>query len=102
MIEFGRFADSNRKRRGGGKPETVDFLGFTPYVWADPDNRALHREAEDDRQADARETAGNPAEVAATQARCGSGDGEVAAVGRARLLQLSRGSRKRETTTSVP
>jgi group II intron reverse transcriptase/maturase len=29
MIEFGRFADSNRKRRGGGKPETVDFLGFT-------------------------------------------------------------------------
>ena len=29
MIEFGRFADSNRKRRGGGKPETFDFLGFT-------------------------------------------------------------------------
>src|ERR1700692_741560 len=28
-IEFGRFAEQNRKRRGGGKPETVDFLGFT-------------------------------------------------------------------------
>ena len=28
-IEFGRFAESNRKRRGEGKPETFDFLGFT-------------------------------------------------------------------------
>lgn len=29
LIEFGPFAASNRKRRGGGKPETFDFLGFT-------------------------------------------------------------------------
>lgn len=29
MIEFGRFAESNRKRRGESKPETCDFLGFT-------------------------------------------------------------------------
>lgn len=29
LIEFGRFADSNRRGRGGGKPETFDFLGFT-------------------------------------------------------------------------
>jgi len=28
-IEFGRFADKNRRRRGKGKPETFDFLGFT-------------------------------------------------------------------------
>ena len=28
-IEFGRFAEGNRKRRGEGKPETFDFLGFT-------------------------------------------------------------------------
>jgi group II intron reverse transcriptase/maturase len=28
-IEFGRFADQDRKRRGEGKPETFDFLGFT-------------------------------------------------------------------------
>ena len=27
-IEFGRFAEQNRKRRGEGKPETFDFLGF--------------------------------------------------------------------------
>ena len=29
LIEFGRFASSNRKRHGGGKPQTFDFLGFT-------------------------------------------------------------------------
>jgi hypothetical protein len=27
-IEFGRFAEQNRERRGEGKPETFDFLGF--------------------------------------------------------------------------
>jgi hypothetical protein len=29
LIEFGRFAEENRKRRGLGKPETFDFLKFT-------------------------------------------------------------------------
>jgi len=29
LIEFGRFAAANRKRRGVGKPETFAFLGFT-------------------------------------------------------------------------
>jgi len=29
LIEFGRFAATNRKRRGLGKPETFAFLGFT-------------------------------------------------------------------------
>lgn len=29
LIEFGRFAAANRKRRGEGRPETFDFLGFT-------------------------------------------------------------------------
>src|SRR5690349_8607847 len=29
LIEFGRFAVENRRRRGLGKPETVTFLGFT-------------------------------------------------------------------------
>lgn len=31
LIEFGRFAASNRQQRGEGKPETFDFLGFTHY-----------------------------------------------------------------------
>ena len=28
LMEFGRFAAENRRRRGDGKPETFDFLGF--------------------------------------------------------------------------
>lgn len=31
IIEFGRFAERDIKRRGGRKPETFDFLGFTHY-----------------------------------------------------------------------
>ena len=31
LIEFGRFAAQTRKKRGAGKPETFDFLGFTHY-----------------------------------------------------------------------
>ena len=31
LVEFGRFAASNRQERGEGKPETFDFLGFTHY-----------------------------------------------------------------------
>lgn len=34
-LEFGRFAEQNRKRRGEGKPETFDFLGFTFYCGMD-------------------------------------------------------------------
>jgi len=29
LIEFGRYAAMNRRKRGQGKPETFDFLGFT-------------------------------------------------------------------------
>ena len=31
LIEFGRFAEADRKKRGQGKPETFDFLGMTHF-----------------------------------------------------------------------
>ena len=31
LIEFGRFAETDRRARGLGRPETFDFLGFTHY-----------------------------------------------------------------------
>ena len=31
IIEFGRMAQTNKKKRKEGKPETFDFLGFTHY-----------------------------------------------------------------------
>lgn len=39
ILEFGRFAAENRKRRGDGKPETFDFLGFTFYCGMDGKKR---------------------------------------------------------------
>lgn len=31
LLEFGKYAKERRRRRGEGKPETFDFLGFTFY-----------------------------------------------------------------------
>lgn len=35
VLEFGRFARQNRERRGQGRPDTFDFLGFTFYCGMD-------------------------------------------------------------------
>jgi RNA-directed DNA polymerase len=39
LIEFGRFAASNRKERGLKKPDTFDFLGFTHLCGKTKDGR---------------------------------------------------------------
>lgn len=39
ILEFGRFAKQNRERRGKGKPNTFDFLGFTFYCGMDGKKR---------------------------------------------------------------
>jgi group II intron reverse transcriptase/maturase len=39
ILEFGRFAKENREKRGEGKPETFDFLGFTFYCSEDSHKR---------------------------------------------------------------
>ncbi len=36
LIEFGRYAEANRARRGEGKPETFVFLGFTHHCAHNP------------------------------------------------------------------
>jgi RNA-directed DNA polymerase len=36
LIEFGRYAQLNRARRGEGNAETFTFLGFTHYCWTNP------------------------------------------------------------------
>lgn len=41
LIEFGRYAAENRKRRGDGKPETFDFLGFTHVCDKDRQGRFI-------------------------------------------------------------
>lgn len=43
LIEFGRFAAENRARRGLGKPETFNFLGFTHISGRARDGRFMLR-----------------------------------------------------------
>jgi RNA-directed DNA polymerase len=43
MIEFGRFAAENRAKRGLGKPQTFDFLGFTHISGHDRGGRFMLR-----------------------------------------------------------
>jgi group II intron reverse transcriptase/maturase len=38
LLEFGRFAEQDRMKRGEGKPETFDFLGFTHFCSKDKKN----------------------------------------------------------------
>src|SRR5215831_13323064 len=71
-------------------------------MWANPDGGTLYRQKENDRQAAAWKTAGDPAEATRTHARSGSGDGEVVAVGRARVLQLPRDSRQWTDPVGIP
>jgi hypothetical protein len=47
LIEFGHFAAEDRKRRGEGKPETFNFLGFTHYLREKPENRWLLGRSQD-------------------------------------------------------
>ncbi len=42
LIEFGRFAAENRRKRGQGKPETFDFLGFTHICTVTRISRRFH------------------------------------------------------------
>jgi hypothetical protein len=77
LIEFGRRAIADRGKRGEGKPETFDFLGFTHIC-------------EIERQAEAGETAGHQTAVEAADACAGARDRGVAAVGGVGLFSLSR------------
>jgi len=50
LIEFGRFAAESRKRRGLGKPETFNFLGFTFICGKSQSGKFLvHRKTRRDR-----------------------------------------------------
>ncbi len=41
LIEFGRFAEENRRRKGRARPEVFDFPGFTHYRGKTRDGRFL-------------------------------------------------------------
>nr|WP_292332502.1 reverse transcriptase domain-containing protein [Mesorhizobium sp.] len=51
LIEFGRFAADTRKKKGLGRPETFDFLGFTHICRKNRHGRfQIHRKSRRDRR----------------------------------------------------
>ena len=50
VLEFGRFADENRKARGVGKPETFSFLGLTFYCSKDSTKTKFRVKVKSDRK----------------------------------------------------
>ncbi len=42
LIEFGRYASENCKKKGKNKPDTFDFLGFTHYCSKSSDGKRFH------------------------------------------------------------
>ena len=90
-IEFGRYAEENRRRRGEGKPETFDFLGFTHISGKNRLGRYIGA-AHEYPQAHASQAAASQAGAPRANARSCAPNRWMAQIGRTRLLQLLRGA----------
>ena len=88
LIEFGRFAIADRKKRGQGRPETFDFLGMTHCCRQK--RNGLRAGTQAGGETHEPDPEGNPGEVATAHARGRGGDREMAGDGAARLVQLLR------------
>ena len=94
LMEFGRHAAGNRKQRGESKPEVFDFPGIHPYLWENPEDWPVHRQAEDDSEATHGKTPCPRRGASTAMARTGRRCRAVVEVGRQRLAQLSCDTRQ--------
>ena len=101
LIEFGRFAAERRKRRGLGKPETFNFLGFT-FICGKTRAGKFQIKTEDPARPHAGEAQDDQGGDVAAHAPADPRPGKVAAACRPGLLQLSRRADQRSGTGRVP
>ena len=101
LIEFGRLAAANRKRRGLGKPETFTFLGFT-FICSKTRRGKFQIKRRSRRPRVRGKVASHQTGIATEHASANSPAGKMVAAGRHRLLQLPRGADKRSGTDRVP
>jgi group II intron reverse transcriptase/maturase len=87
LIEFGRFAAERRQRRGLGKPETFNFLGFT-FICGKTRSGKFQIKREDPTGPHAGEAQDAQRGDVAAHAPADPRAGEMAVVRRPRLLQL--------------
>ncbi|UGY00841.1 reverse transcriptase domain-containing protein [Bradyrhizobium quebecense] len=99
LIEFGRFAEENRRRRGRARPEVFDFLGFTHYCGETRDGRFLLCQ-KTQRKRMIREGAAPGDE--ATDAPTAPRPAQVAGCGAARALRLLRHPWQQHLPRSLP
>ena len=101
LIEFGRFAAERRKRRGFGKPETFNFLGFTFICGKTHAGKfQVKRKSRRDRMLAKLRMVKE--EMRGAHAPAYRGSREVALVCRARLLQLPRGADEQSSARGIP
>jgi hypothetical protein len=101
LIEFGRYAAERRAKRGEGKPETFNFLGFTHICGKNHVTGHFHGVSENDRQADGSQAEGYKAEAAQSAARVHRQHGEMATGSGSWILPISRGTAQRATNEGV-
>jgi hypothetical protein len=98
-IEFGRYAEQNRERRGEERPETFDFLGFTHISGKNGKGYFTVK-----RRTIRKRMRGRLQQIAATpqaHARSSATHRRMAQVGRAGLLQLPRGTGEHGQSKSI-
>ena len=101
LIEFGRYAAERRKKRGEGKPETFNFLGFTHICGTNhkTGNFTVHRKTIGKRMAAKLKQI--RAQLRQRMHETERGHGGVAAIGGSRVFPISRGSGQRGATEGV-
>ena len=100
IIEFGRFAADRRERRGLGRPETFNFLGFT-FICGKT-RAGKFQVKRKTRRPHAGEAADGQRGDAKAYAPANRGSREVAVSCRTWLLQLPRGADEQSRTRGVP
>jgi group II intron reverse transcriptase/maturase len=101
LIEFGRFAAENRKRRGLGKPETFTFLGFT-FICSKTRRGKFQIKRKSRRDRMQAKLQAIKQELRRSMHQPIPQAGKMVAAGRHRLLQLPRGADKQFDTDRVP
>jgi RNA-directed DNA polymerase len=101
LIEFGRYAARDRKRRGLGKPETFDFLGFT-HICARARSGRVWTRTHHHHQTDAGEAESNQPTAEATPAHTHPRPGSVAGQCPARAHGLLRRAWQHQRGIGLP
>src|SRR5215469_10129080 len=99
-IEFGRFAEENRKRRGGWETGDVRFPGLHPHQWEEQPGTVCSS-AQDDRKTHAGKASTRKDGAPQANARSLVPNRSVAQIDRARPLQLLRGTRQHRKPIAV-